>query len=225
MGFGSAVAGVAKNIVLGVPDEREKTLLCVAEDEDEEKSDEDGTAVDDRVRSLLSQMSRMETLFPEDRSDRVAELRDAIRDSTRDRAHKLFAKRGYGVAACLEVLRDYEREKDGEDVVHATLECVVAALTTRRESDEKIEEEREKRRKNKPTGQVQNCRRERDDGYEGEELTLAELCCEKLCEHTANVFQMLQLVSSTDFYVKYHATQILAAISSRQKRGERCKMK
>ena len=70
--------------------------------------------------------------------------------------------------------------------------------------------------------------REDDDGeaayWEGE-ANGEQMNREALAAKSANVFSMLQMISSNDFYVKYHATQILCAMSSRRNTRKKCKRK
>ena len=209
MGFRSAVAGVAKNIVLGAP-----STLNTRDGNFE--SEDEANAI-----SLLEQVS--DALLTEDKIDAMNQLRDCVRESRL--SHVVLAKVG-GIDVIFDCLLEEqnEREKAGEEATtsecaHAALEVLVAAVTTEHEEDLKIMKEREaNEERGKTKRRVLNKRDGTND--EGDERlrsrTASEMNREALSAKSANVFSLLQMISSNDFYVKYHATQILCAMSSRR---------
>ena len=222
MGFRSAVAGVAKNIVLGAPSalkthhhdahhHHQRGGNGHATDEEDNAFESEDEEEARRCTELLEHLSN--AILPEDTLDVLNQLRDCVRES---RTSQMVAAKVGGVDVIFECLLEEmhergEKEEETSERAHAALEVLVAAMTTEHEEDLKIVKEREileeKERGKMMTGK-QRIGKER--------RTASEMNREALAAKSANVFSMLQMISSNDFYVKYHATQILCAMSSRR---------
>ena len=206
MGFRSAVAGVAKNIVLGAPSTLKNANGFESEDE--------SNTID-----LLERVS--DSILMEDKLDALNQLRDCMRESRP--SHALLAKVG-GIDVIFDCLleeqndtRKGEEEAQTSEAAHAALEVLVAAVTMEHEEDLKILKERDiLEEKGKMKKRTQHYRKENEEDDVNVPRTASELNREALCAKSANVFSLLQMISSNDFYVKYHATQILCAMSSRR---------
>ena len=218
MGFRSAVTEVAKNIVLGAPSTLKNHRVQNHQRgkngrDDDEMEPFDFSHEDEAQRciELLEHLSN--AILPEETLEVLNQLRDCVRESRT--SHLVAAKVG-GVDVIFECLLEEmqergAKEEETSEQAHAALEVLVAAMTTEHEEDLKIVKEREmleEKARGKMMMGKQRIGKER--------RTASEMNREALAAKSANVFSMLQMISSNDFYVKYHATQILCAMSSRR---------
>ncbi|CAL6371745.1 unnamed protein product [Bathycoccus prasinos] len=164
-----------------------------------------------RCIELLEHLSN--AILPEETLEVLNQLRDCVRES---RTSQMVAAKVGGVDVIFECLLEEmqergAKEEETSEQAHAALEVLVAAMTTEHEEDLKIVKEREmleEKARGKMMMGKQRIGKER--------RTASEMNREALAAKSANVFSMLQMISSNDFYVKYHATQILCAMSSRR---------
>ena len=162
-----------------------------------------------RCIELLEHLSN--AILPEETLEVLNQLRDCVRES---RTSQMVAAKVGGVDVIFECLLEEmqergAKEEETSEQAHAALEVLVAAMTTEHEEDLKIVKEREmleEKARGKMMMGKQRIGKER--------RTASEMNREALAAKSANVFSMLQMISSNDFYVKYHATQILCAMSS-----------
>ena len=218
MGFRSAVTEVAKNIVLGAPSTLKNHRVQNHQRgkngrDDDEMEPFDFSHEDEAQRciELLEHLSN--AILPEETLEVLNQLRDCVRES---RTSQMVAAKVGGVDVIFECLLEEmqergAKEEETSEQAHAALEVLVAAMTTEHEEDLKIVKEREmleEKARGKMMMGKQRIGKER--------RTASEMNREALAAKSANVFSMLQMISSNDFYVKYHATQILCAMSSRR---------
>ena len=170
MGFRSAVAGVAKNIVLGAPSTLKNANGFESEDE--------SNTID-----LLERVS--DSILMEDKLDALNQLRDCMRESRL--SHALLAKVG-GIDVIFDCLleeqndtRKGEEEAQTSEAAHAALEVLVAAVTMEHEEDLKILKERDiLEEKGKMKKRTQHYRKENEEDDVNVPRTASELNREAL---------------------------------------------
>ena len=150
MGFRSAVAGVAKNIVLGAPSTLKNHHLHNHQRggngrDDDEMEPFDSHEDEARCVELLEHLSN--AILPEETLEVLNQLRDCVRES---RTSQMVAAKVGGVDVIFECLLEEmqergEKEEETSEQAHAALEVLVAAMTTEHEEDLKIVKERESR--------------------------------------------------------------------------------
>jgi hypothetical protein len=211
MGFRSAFAGVAKNIVLG-PTNAENSL---------ERFKQDFQNEDEFAKRTIETLSRIENrIMKEQTRECLQELRDLIRESRQ--AQVVMARCGIEIVfeAFVEDFEGEDLERRNENRDFLAIEClevIVAAVTTEHEEDVDMRQARERSSSssNSDSNRARAFSKKKRMMIDDEKKTASEQNCEAICKKSANVFTMLQMISSQDFYVKYHATQILCAMSSR----------
>jgi len=218
MGFRSAVTEVAKNIVLGAPstlkNHRAQNHQRGKNGRDDDEMEPFDFSHEDEAQRCIELLEHLSNaILPEETLEVLNQLRDCVRES---RTSQMVAAKVGGVDVIFECLLEEmqergAKEEETSEQAHAALEVLVAAMTTEHEEDLKIVKEREmleEKARGKMMMGKQRIGKER--------RTASEMNREALAAKSANVFSMLQMISSNDFYVKYHATQILCAMSSRR---------